>query len=412
MRKTRWIALVIAGACVGFVVGAMVRAPRRQEARAPEPPVSAGEEKRESGGNRVLVASLERYRKALADTENEVRELQTQLAEVKAKLPPPLSPEEEEKKKKEAELQGWYDRLRARHESSIELRNKILQRKDRVVRAEALDEVAALLESEDREELMLGMAVLSGLGRVNFDRERFKPALLAAMEHQDNEVRWSAMNCAYSFIGWTERIQSSASMAKDPVSAIRWLAAENLGWGFGWRPEQKETVVSALRSLVKDSDQGVQRQAMNGLSRIPECADEVDDMAIEMSRDTSQAERMMGWLGNRETVSGRVAQRLVEMYDEGRKSDRYGEPYYPVVWIHHQLSDDAKPMAIDLCFRILRDSISFDERSQAVQGLGSIGDVSVLPRLEEIARGDDAEGIERELQEAISQLRKRASQPR
>jgi hypothetical protein len=374
--------------------------------------VGARHEEGEFKGNRVLVASLEGYRKALADRENEVRDLQTELAEVKAGLPPQLSPEEEAKKKEEEELKGWRKRSRARRESSTELRGKIFQRRDGVLRAEALDEVAVLLESEDREELMLGLEVLSRLGRVNFDRERFKPALLAAMEHQDNEVRWSAMNCAYSFIGWTERIQSSASMAKDPVSAIRWLAAENLGWGFGWRPEQKETVVSALRSLVKDSDQGVQRQAMNGLSRIPECADEVDDMAIEMSRNPDQERGMLGWLSDRETISGKVAQRLVEMYDEGRKSERYGDPYYPIAWTHHRLSDDVKPMAIDLCFRILRDSISFDERSQAVQGLGSIGDVSVLSRLEEIARGDNAEGIEEQIQRTIGELRKRASQPR
>jgi len=412
VNKTGWIALVIVGTCVGLVVGAMVRTPRKPDSQVREPPASAQDERRESGGNRVLVASLEKYRKALAEREKEVGELQAELAEVKAKLPPPLSPEEEEKKKEEEELRGWYERSRSRRESSAELRGKILQRRDRVLRAEALDEVAALLQSEDREELMLGLAVLSGLGRVNFDRERFKPAIQAAMEHQDNEVWWSAMLCAHSIIPRTERIQSSASMAKDPVSAIRWLAAEDLGWGFGWRPEQKEAVVSALRSLLKDPHYGVRWQAMNGLSQIPELADEVDDMAIEMSRSREQATRMMDWLSDRETISGKVARRLVEMCDEGQKSDRYGEPFYPVGWIYHQLSDDAKPMAIDLCFRILRDSISFDERSQAGRGLGRIGDVSVLPRLEEIARGDDAEGIEGELQEAITQVRRRANQPR
>ncbi len=410
MRTTTWIGLLLAGVCAGFAIGFTLGKTGKRE--TPPPRALAGESPEpHPEWDRAPLGGLEKLRNSVAERQDRISELEAELAAVRAKLPPSLSLEDETRRRGKEEAMGLRERWRARCEKSRELRNKILQRKDKALRAQGLDEVAALLESGDREQLMLGLTVLSCLKSINWDKETFKPAILAALSHQDAEVRWSAMNCSLAIE--EAPVQLLSSMVNDPFSESRRLAAERLTFECYKRREQAEdVVVSALQPLLKDTDLAVRVQAMNGLSLIPECAGEVDDMAIEMSRNPDEATAMLSWLNARQEKSREVAERLVEMYEEGHRVDWYGGDYYPVGWTRGHLADEVRPIGVDLCLRILRESVNHLERSEALKGLSNLADISVVPQLEEIARSDDAEGIEEELAGTIEQLKQRGSEQR
>ena len=115
---------------------------------------------------------------------------------------------------------------------------------------------------------------------------------------------------------------------------------------------------------------------------------------------------MMRWLTRRENISARVARRLVEMYDEGQTG------YDSIDWTRRRLSDEAKPIVVDFCLRVVRDSVEPSERWRALYGLSIIEDVSVITDLQEIARSLDAEGIEDHLRRTIEYLQRRAERQR
>lgn len=409
MSKTGWIVLLVVGTCGGFVIGATVAKSGKPEIVRPRTPDMESEElKAERDRVRVLLARLKRYSNVLAESENAISELEAELAAVRAKLPPLLSPEGETMKTGKEEVMGMHERWRSRREKSKELRHKILQRKDMALRARGLDEVAALLESDDREQVMLGLTVLSGLKGITWDKERFKPAILEALSHQDTEVRWSALNCSLAME--EAPVPLLSSVVNDPFGEIRRLAAERLTYEcYKHREQVEDVVVSSLRPLLKDPDLAVRTQAMNGLSHIPQCATEVDDMAIEMSRNPDESAAMLSWLNASQTKSREVAERLVEMYEEGQRMDWYGGDYYPVSWTRGNLADEVRPIGVDLCLRILRESVKPLERSEALKGLSNLADMSVVAQLEEMARSEDSEGIEEELARTIKDLKQKGS---
>jgi len=404
MSKTGWIVLLVAGTCAGVVIGATLGKGKGPEITRPQPSERTEEKRRESDRVQVLLASLEKYRKALAEREKEIGQLQAELAEVSEKLPPPLSPEEEKKRKEEEERRKRNELRKARQEKSKELRTKILQRKDKLLRALALEELAGLLQSDDAEETLLGLTTLQRLYGINFDKERFKPYVLTALNHEDAEVRSAGLNCLYTVSAREEVLDMVLPMAKDPAPEVRRWVAGRIGW-MGME-DRKDEVASVLRELLQDEDNTVKRQAFDALSRRREVAEEMEDLAIEMSREEERADDMLQWLGRRDTISGKVAQRLAEMYDEGRTG------YYGLEWVRRRLSEDAKPIAIDFCLEVIRDSIEHFERSRAMDALRRIGDVSVLVDLEEISRSDDAEGIEDQLARTMEYLQKRSREAR
>ena len=54
-------------------------------------------------------------------------------------------------------------------------------------------------------------------------------------------------------------------------------------------------------------------------------------------------------------------------------------------------SNDAKPIVIDFCLKVVRNSMEHSERLRALEELRLFRDKSLLPELEEIARSDHAE---------------------
>jgi hypothetical protein len=59
----------------------------------------------------------------------------------------------------------------------------------------------------------------------------------------------------------------------------------------------------------------------------------------------------------------------------------------------------------------VRESVEPWERQEVLRKPQELGDPSVIPELEAIARSPDAEGVENYLAETIEQIRKRSSQP-
>jgi Skp family chaperone for outer membrane proteins len=401
MSKTGWIVLLVAGTSAGVVIGAALGSGKGREAAAPVQPSERTEEnKRELDREQILLASLEKYRQALAEREEEIGKLREQLAEVTEKLPPPLTPEEEKKQKEEEERRKRDERLKARYAKSKELRTKILQRKDKLMRALGLEELAVLLDSKDPEQFLIGLTTLPSLSHINFDKERFRPQVLAALSDEDAEIRQAAFNCLYTVRPGEDHFRVTLSMAGDPSSEIRGAVAWSIAWAT--RGEQKEEAMPVLRKLLQDEDQNVRRRVMDALSNFPGWGEEIEGLALELSKDSGNADRMMGWLGRRDNISAKVAQRLVEM--NGEREDGYRD----IGWTHRRLADDAKPIAADFCLDVVRESIEHWQRWQALDGLRSIGDVSVLPELEQIARSPDAEGIEEQLTQTIEYLQKQA----
>lgn len=404
MSKTGWIVLLAVGTCAGFVIGATVGKSRKPEAVSVAP--STATKDKGTDGERVtaLVASLEKYRLELAGRENEVQELREELADAIQRIPPPLTPEEEQKRKEEIEKQKREKRGEARHEKSKDLQTRIVQRKDSALRAAALDELAALLTSDDPEDVMVGLLTIPELGRINFDKERFRPGVVAALKHEDGEVRGCALVSMLAVSAEDETLHALVTMAQDPSVEVRDRVTDMLT-GLFWG-ETSETVMSALRSLVRDENGRIRGIALEALWERGGDAGEIENLAIEFSKEPEHADDMIEWLSRREPVNLKITQRLIEMYREGRSGpDR-------MVWADRSFSEQARPVAAGFFLSVARESIDYWERRNALTGLARISDASALPELEAIARSPDAEGIENHLADTIEEIRKRSSQPR
>jgi len=408
MSKIAWIGLWVASICAALAIGATTGRIKRDRGRSRQAPEKTEAKRQASKDVPVLLTSLEKFRTALVEKEKKIGYLEAELAQVRAKLPPPLTPEEEKRKKEQDERRERSERRRARYEKSKELREKILQRKDKALRAQGLEELAALLQSDDPEEALLGLTALPSIRTIPCDKERFKPYVLAALADDDADVRSAAFHCLYTVCSGDEQLDIMVSLVNDPSPEIRRMVTSMVTSrirGLARDSDQEAAVTSALRSLLEDDDKYTKRQAMDGLARRPEYAEEMENLAIELSKDPEYADEMRQWLNRRDTISKEVAERLVEMFDE----DRMG--YQAMDWTRRRLSDDARPIATDFCLGIVRDSLQHYDRSRALDYVRRIGDIWVLPELEEIARSHDAEGIEQELARTIEYLRKQANQP-
>jgi hypothetical protein len=396
---------------VGLAIG---KGKKREQPPAGElPKVEA--ERPKARDESVLIASLERFRKALGDREKQVGELKAELDEVRAKLPPALASEEESEFKKWEERRKERERQRTLEEKSKPLKDKILQRKDKALRAEGLDELAGLLLADDREKSLVGLEVLRSIGSIKCDKERFEPYALKALNNADGEVRRSALRCLEALFTPEQRADLLIPMAKDPSPEVRRMAAESLS---SIHVENRsEEIVSALRPLLKDDDWRVRGQAMDGLWSRGGPTEELEEVALQLAKrppgwenEQEVANRIYG-LSVKATQSAKLAQRLVEMHDERDDVSRF--TFLLCIWNDAgSLSSDVKPIATQFCTRLLKESTDPDDRSAALQILPMLGGVSVLPQLEELAGSPDAEGIEERLAQMIEGLRQRESEER
>ncbi|MDP2897595.1 MAG: HEAT repeat domain-containing protein [bacterium] len=410
MNRVAWITLLVVGPVAGFVIGATVAKSRKPEAVSVSPRTEIRDKGADAGRVKDLRADLEKYRLELAGRENEVRELREELADARERIPSPLSPEEEEKRR---EFDQWKERrerserLRNLHEKSNEIRKKILQRKDPFLRQQGLLELEALVKSDDKEDMLLGLTALWRLGGFDLDKETFKPYALAALKHEDVEVRKAAFNSLYAVCPQEDQLDTVLSMLRDPSPEMRLEAVSRCGWLGG--DERREEVASTLKALLQDQDKSVQKKVLDELWRHHfqyDYGSEIEDLVIELSRDPELTDATWEWMQRRGPVSVPMAERLIEMHGERRSA--YDILYYT----RQNLSEEARPIITGFCLRLVRESVEPWERQEVLRKLQELGDPSVIPELEAIARSPDAEGIENHLAETIEQIRRRSSQPR
>jgi hypothetical protein len=399
MSRTGWISLLVVGTCAGFVVRAVVGTGRKPRIQPRKESVSAVEEHER---NRVsaLERSLGQARKALAQKEEEIEALTRELAEMRAELSAMADPDELRK------YRQWQESLKQQeHQKSVEkrlsdLRKRILQRKDKGLRAQAVEELVVSLQSNDGEDRVLAMNMIPSLKHTSVDMEMFKPSILASVKHNDVSVKRAALDCLSEICGYREMMGMAGPMASDPYPDVRAWAAEQIAW---LRAEcgdyDTRELIPVLRGFLHDEDKWVRAAAIEALWRKNGEAQEgeVQDLAIELSRDPELAPAIARALDGRGRINATIARRLVEMYDEG---------HAPGPWEWDVTFDDpgVMPMLVDLDLKVLRSSIEHSERLRALEHIRGMRSKSMLPELEEIFRSDDAEGIKLELEMLIYQI--------
>jgi len=127
---------------------------------------------------------------------------------------------------------------------------------------------------------------------------------------------------------------------------------------------------------------------------------------MDMSRNPSSAGEVQRLASHVRTISGRLAERLAELYDEQPPE------YRSLGWTGGELSEKARPIASRLWVRVVRDGIEPEERREALEALERIRDPSAVPTLMAIAASEDAEGIESDLARTIERLQRVENQPR
>ncbi len=395
MDRTRWLALLVFAGCIAFAVSFSVG--KSTNARKPARSVAAQREgkKPEDDDLHTLVASLEDYRAALAEKDREVEELRAQIDELRAQLALSVTPEDYDEYREWVTDREQRERSKESEQRIRELTRKIFQRKDRVLREQALDELAALLQSSNPEDILLGLDTLPSLREINLDPQRFKPQVLAALEHRDPLVRNHALGRLWSILPKEEILEWAIVLSKDPSADVRSNAAVRLAEFVS--SDRGDGVVPILRELVREGDKstkyGILMMSWNSRDVFPD----VEDVLIELARDDPTG-NPLGWFGYEGPLSEKVVRAFVELYDEGRAGRT------SVRWTQYQLSEDAKPVAIDFCLHLLSDGIEPAHRREALRGLEKIGDPSVIPELQQIVNSPDAEGIEDELAETIEHL--------
>jgi hypothetical protein len=403
MKKKVWILLCVVLPCAAFTGGLKMAATRERKADAVprRPRARNGSEREESDRVRVLQPSNEELQRELARKEERIAALEKGIGELRERLSSWSSPQEEDRWSGELERRERERRRDAVKERAMELRAKILQRKDRTLRQQALAELAGLFQSGDTESLMLGLRAVAGLPDYVFEKESFKPHVLAALNHEDSEVRYAAFMCAHGLFSWEENADIHLSMTNDPSPEIRKLAAKLLWPYLGVKKERDEKVAAVLSGILRDGDAAVKAGVLGALSSGYDYGEEMEDFVIEMSRDPETRESAHTWMSQRETISSKIAERLIELFNEG-----HGIGWtYGTEWMEKNFTEDARPIVCRFCLDVVQDDVANLARLAAVKCLRNIGDVSALPELEAIATSPRAAGIEEELSRTIGRLR-------
>jgi hypothetical protein len=391
MKRIAGIALWAATACIAFAVGVRTGKISESERGRRKQSEQIQVETPQTGPNRAGAAGLDEFRTALADREKRIRELEAELAEIRERLPLPPTPDGEQERRRR-------DRQKACREKSQELRERILQRKDWSLRSEALSELTALFHSQDAEQLLVGLYTVSAIRHINCDREIYKPYLFACLSHEDSGVRQAAVWPAYALCSRDEQLEILLSMVHDPSADVRRTIANLEGWLI--KDDEKERVFSAFRVLLEDEDWEIKKRALETLGRWPELSREMEELAIELSSDPRHTDEMMRWLAHRPTISVEFAGHPVQTM---KQADQLR---------NHSLVEEGKSILLRHCLETLRDHVDHKTRTIALFALGRFGDARVLPELEKISHGPDAEGIEQQLEETIQRLRSRTEQRR
>ena len=420
MKRQLWIGLWAISVCGALAAGAIVAGPGLTRPARPEAERPPKSEKSDAARLEHLVARLDEIRKAVADRDHRVGELEAEIARVRGELSTLFSPEDEKDWQETLASSRKSERRGALDEKGKALRKKILQRRDRALREEGLTELAILInEGKSDDDVALGLRVLGRLWQHQFDRERFRPGVLAALEHKDPFIRRLAVECTRNTVSWEEERDIALRMANDPSDDVRWWVAASLGF-CSWT-DRREEGAPLVRAYLQDENYMIRWKMLEHLYSY---ADDVDDLYIKLLDDPQGLEGALVYSVQRHmrTLSAGFVQRLAEKFEEGfsdRKTMRLLDPGFDFehpadgtgAWQERpRLSPEARPILSDLYLRVVRDGLDNGRRHLALEGLRKMGDPWIIPALDEIARSPDAEGIERELAGTIEYLRQKGDQ--
>jgi hypothetical protein len=433
MKRTACIGLWGITILLGFVVGAVIGKASNPEIR-PHQPATTTTHREKNREQARLLASLEEFRSTFAEKEQIAANLRGEIEEVRGKVLPPLSPEDEKWLTERQEEDKHTQRWKACWKRSEDLVKKVLQRRDKVLREEGLDELASLLESDKADDKLVGLWSLREFlfERNQFDTERFKPLVVAALDHEDWEVRQYALEhlgqLGYMDYPWRdhpetrEAAEVALRMVNDPHPRVK---SEALGFlvQFGDR-ERKEGIANALRSLLQDGSEESVSSALWAIDGLPydrykggivyengvwmyvpekgyDYYEEMKDLVVEASRNPGSAPEVLKFWWQRDTLDKEAVEQAAEMLDGADPNKRLDLPYYS-----SPASPELREVAYRYYFRVARESLNYHQRSNAVWKLEQTEDRSVIPELKALAASEDAEGIEQQIENAIQRLEK------
>jgi hypothetical protein len=413
MKATAGIGLWGLTALTGFAVGMAIGRATKPKTQ-PHQPVVATTKKEADPQRSRLLASLEALRNTLSEKEQTADDLRAGIEEVQAKLLPPLSPEDEkwlkERQKEDRRNQRWKRVL----EQKKQLKTKIRQRRDKVVRADGLDEMTSLFESEDPDDVLVAIETLRDLlfDGPRFDRERFKPLVLAALAHEDWEIRQQAIEyVGFAYFG-EEAAGLALGMIEDTHPRVKHQAFDCL-WSCGaGAMERHEDIAQSLRALLHSEDKEDQSAALWHIYELARAVayrhgqpgtaydyyGEMEERVMELSRDPELEGDLLGFWWRRRTLSKEALERSAEILAATDPDKRFD--------LLHQnpVSPEMRELACRHYFRVLTESLETGPRLDALAWLARTGDKSLVPELQAIAASEDAEGIGGQLEQAIKRL--------
>jgi len=438
MNKTLWIVLIVTAACAGFVVGKMLPKGGKTEVVSGKRAVEARGEDGESHRLGEPLDAIEKLRKELTEKEREIRRLEAQLAQVEVEAVGSPDADELERYREWVERQKESERREALYEKARAFRKKV---KDDESREEALAELTALVASDKPDDKLLGLMGLFHLDGLQFDKEKFKPQVLAALQHEQGDVRHAALNCLSMVAPDEEAFNIVVGMSGDNSPDVRASAAFHLGfiakeWGVAGEPNPEspsedpmETqlrgqVEEVLTSLLGDEDESVRRRAFVAMTEMcerhggPEKAEKVNEWVTRLSTDSERADDILRWWERRTDISAEDAHRFFQILIEGdfafMGSKGYGERglgvLLPSVSFLEPM-DPAPPLVSQLCFRLLREGTDDGLRLRALDVVRESRDASALSQLEEIAQSERSESVRKKLEKTIEDLRRKKEVP-
>lgn len=398
MNRTGWIALVAACAVGAFGGGFILGRARRPEERHGPPSTQVTLPQTKSASGRNVNARRRTYREALAEA-------------LLNSAPLPDASEDDTQDEATAD-NDLAERSRAIFQKARTLRNKIVQRNDGVLREAGLAELATLIESNDSDDLLLGLTSLFHLDEMNIGADRFRPQIVAAIGSAYPEVRNAALNCLPMVCPPEEALVIALGMASDDSADVRASAAFNLT--FMATRERVQDIQPVLAALLQDTDEAVRKKALValwktcGLCEPEEQAARIEGLTKTISADPQRAGEVLGWWENRMKFRQEDVQRFAEILSEEGPSLFGGESYsertlmglFDVPFV----SGDVQPVVTQLCLRVLTDSTDDALRRRALEVVPDLRNNSLVSALEELAETPRAAGIEAELKQTIERL--------
>jgi len=273
-----------------------------------------------------------------------------------------------------------------------------LQIADAALRAQALDRIEAALRSTDPAMVLAGTSALMKIWEVPYDRERFRPLLMALLDSRDAEVRARAVWSLWSFPITPDQVERVMALAADPVPSVR----SRLGRGLTSIGGELTVpaVERAAMALLQDADRDVVRNAIRGMAD-HELTPALEARLLELAPDPGLRETTIQVLAGVKNKGERTVDALVVALFEPatRESALRGLLKDIPPAAHERVAD-----ALLRCF----PEGSYREQIDAVRALALYGSAKHLPALD--ALGDNelaSDGLRSSARYAGRQIRRR-----